>query len=374
MKTKKGESRKLTYLRLGVDRNSRKESQIKIQSVLCEQAGSYEFGKVVKLPFGTLFPSHLTPDSYLDMEIEGVGTKTLLAELSGDYSTIGIDGVAMAVNDVIRSGADPILVSDAVHIARSNPETLHSIISGVQKAAKISGCTLASGETGDVAELLHDRLKGESLPFDLFVSCLGIVKKADIIRGSISPGDRIIGLASSGVHSNGLTLARKVLLQQWGGKYDPEDSPDELGRPIVEELMEPTRIYVNEMRNLREIVKIKAALHVTGDGLSKFRRLLEWNSKIGNPGRGVRLKLSRKPAIFRLIIDTAKASGTRISISEMYKTFNMGYGFAIIVSPKDVPPALDSLNNLCPAEDIGYVTTDGKISVESGFTGKTIFL
>ncbi len=328
----------------------------------------------MRLPFGTLFPSPLTPDSYFDMEIEGVGTKTLLTELSGDYSTIGIDGVAMAVNDVIRSGADSILVSDAVHISKSNPETLHSIISGVQNAAKIAGCALASGETGDVAELLHDRIKGGSLPFDLFVSCLGIVKKADIIGGNISPGDRIIGLESSGVHSNGLTLARKVLLLEWGGKFDPYDSPDDLGRPLIEELMEPTRIYVKEMKSLREIAKIKAAVHVTGDGLSKFHRLLQWQSKVGKSGLGLRLRLSRKPAIFKLIIDTARASGTPISIPEMFRTFNMGYGFAIVISPKDVPRALDSLNNLCPAEDIGYVTTDGKISVESGFTEKAIFL
>jgi len=308
------------------------------------------------------------------MEIEGVGTKTLLAELSGDYTTIGIDGVAMAVNDVARSGSDPILISDAIHISKSNPQILHSILSGVRKGSKIAGCTLASGETGDVAEVLHDRIEGGSFPFDLFVSCLGIVKKADIIRGNISPGDRIIAMESSGVHSNGLTLARKVLLRQWGGRFDHRDTPADLGRSLIEELMVPTRIYVKEMKTLRETAKIEAAVHITGDGLSKFRRLLHWQSKIGKSSLGLKLKLSKKPAIFKLIMDTARASGKPISTTEMFRTFNMGYGFAIILSPKDAPPALDSLNNLCPAEDIGYVTTDGKISVESGFTEKAIFL
>jgi len=328
----------------------------------------------VKIPFGSLFPSPQSTGSYFDFEIEGVGTKTLLAEISRDYSTIGIDGVAMAVNDVIRSGSDPILISDAVHISKSNPQILHSILLGVQKGSKIAGCTLASGETGDVAELLHDRIEGGSIPFDLFVSCLGIVKNTNIIRGDISPGDRIIAMDSSGVHSNGLTLARKVLLRQWGGKFDTDDSPDDLGRSLIQELMEPTRIYAKEMKTLRETTNIAAAVHITGDGMSKFRRLLLWQSKNGKPGLGLKLKLSRKPAIFKLILDTARASGTPISITEMFRTFNMGYGFAIVLSPRDVSAALDSLNNLCPAEDIGYVTADGKISVESGYTEKTIFL
>lgn len=356
-----------------MDRKVRQRSQLPVQAVLKEEAKGYKFGKVLNLPSGNIFPLQGSTDTYFDLQIEGVGTKTLLAELSGRYDTIGIDGVAMAVNDILRSGADPVLVSDAIHIRKSDPKILTEILSGIRTGASLSGCTLASGETGDVSEILHSPFSERGLPFDLFVSCLGLVKCASIIRGKISSGDRIIGLESSGIHSNALTLARKILLKRWGGAYDPHDEPDDLGRPLIDELLEPTRIYAKSIRGLRNSdFEIKAALHVTGDGVAKFWRLLRWQRR--EPGLGARLKLSTMPPIFQLISDTAKEKGTPVSTVEMFRTFNMGVGFVVVVSAKDASRAVDSLNNECHAEVIGSVTGDGKISVESPFNEKPLLL
>ena len=362
----------LTYAQLGIDRNFRQKSQNGIQSILQAETRRYKSGKPIRLPFGNIFPTSKSGEDFFDFQIEGVGTKTLLAEVAGKYDTIGIDGVAMAVNDILRSGADPLLLSDGIHIRKSEQKVLDSLISGVQKGAEISNSVLASGETGDVCEILHDPLLEDNLPFDLFVSCLGLVQKDSIVRGRLSLGDQVIGLESSGIHSNGLTLARKTLLKKWGGLYDPYDIPEVLDRPLIEELLEPTRIYSRAIAGLRKDgIEIKAAIHVTGDGLGKFSRLLDYKT---NSRVGLRLKLSRKPAIFQLIIDSAKKLGTPVSTIEMFRTFNMGIGFGICVSKANLSGAIDSLNKECVGENIGFVTGDGKISVESPFTGKPISL
>lgn len=371
---KQRQADKLTYGKLGVNRNARERSRERIEAALAEEAQMYNFGEVLSLPFGNIFPISKPAEYYYDLQIEGVGTKTLLAELSGKYDTIGLDAVAMAVNDVFRSGADPILLSDAIHIHKSSPPIVNSILSGIRAGAQLTGCTVASGETGDVEEILHNPLSGKSMPFDLFVSCFGLVKHADVIRGKISLEDRVIGLDSSGIHSNGLTLARKVLLKMWGGSYDPYDEPSILGRPVIEELLEPTRIYARAMEVLKkqEDLEVKAAVHITGDGIAKFWRLLRWQEI--DSGLGLRLKISRKPAIFELIVETARRSRSPISVREMFKTFNMGVGFAIFVSAKDAARVVDCLNNECTAEIIGKVTSERRISIESAFSSKPVFL
>ncbi len=186
----------------------------------------------------------------------------------------------MAVNDVIRSGATPVLLSDALHIFRSDSQVVRSILQGVMRGAEVSDCVLASGETGDVADILHQPIGSSSTPFDLFVSALGIVKRDQIVFGEIRPGDVVIGLESSGIHSNGLSLARRLLISKWGGLYELDDSPPELAgkKPttVGEELLRPTRIYVRPFREAQRRSTIKAAIHITGDGYSKFRRILDF--------------------------------------------------------------------------------------------------
>ena len=169
--------KRLTYASTGVNRSSREKSRDDIASRLFRDSVRYPFGKPVRLPFGLVYPAKTPSGTYYDLQIEGVGTKTLLAELTGNYDTVGIDAVAMAVNDVISSGARPMLLSDAIHISKS--DKVGSLIRGVRAGAKTSGCILASGETGNVAELLHNEINKSSPPFDLMVSCLGIAKKSD---------------------------------------------------------------------------------------------------------------------------------------------------------------------------------------------------
>ncbi len=281
----------------------------------------------------------------------------------------------MAANDVIRSGARPILISDAIHISKSEPDRVQQLVSGVKEGAKAAGGLLVSGETGDVAEILHNEIEKKSPPFDLFVSCLGLASRNQIIAGDISPGDRVIGLRSSGIHSNGLTLARRVLLKQWGGRYEKWETPTGLEHPVLEELLIPTRIFVNDLKCIQEIAKVKAAVHITGDGFAKFKRLLEWKNGGKRPGLGFRFKLKERPSpIFDLIHKTSKFIGSPISLKEMYSTFNMGYGFAVIVSPADATIILDSLNMKTGAVDIGFVSKDGAISVDPPGAEKPILL
>jgi phosphoribosylformylglycinamidine cyclo-ligase len=328
------------------------------------------------LPFGLVYPAKAPSGTYYDLQIEGIGTKTLLAELTGNYDTIGIDAVAMAVNDVIRSGSHPTLLSDAIHIAKSDRK-VGSLIRGVRAGARTSGCILASGETGNVSELLHGELEKSSPPFDLIVSCLGVAKKSELIMGNISPGDSIIGLGSSGIHSNGLTLARKVLLKPWGGKFDPWFKPPMIRRSVVEELLEPTTIYAEAIDRAKQVSELKAAIHITGDGFAKFRRLLVWQRRFKQSQLKLGFKferLRRMPSVFRLIHETAKAQGTPISLPEMFRTFNMGYGFAVIVAKKDTERMLDSLNKHGRAEKIGQASEDGQISVSTQDSPKPLIL
>ena len=368
---------RLTYSKSGVNRTTREKSRARIAARILRDSHQYEFGAPIRLPFGLVYPSVTPGGTYYDLQIEGVGTKTLLAELTGKYDTIGIDAVGMAVNDVIRSGASPVLISDAIHIATSDRNKIGNLIMGVRMGARLSGCVLASGETGNVQELLHDEIKRTSPPFDLIVSCLGVANKPDLISGEITAGDSIIGLRSSGIHSNGLTLARKLLLKPWGGKFDPWYSPPFVGRPIVEELLEPTTIYVSAMRELRNSSGLKAAIHITGDGFAKFHRLLRWQRKFKQSNGRIGLKfegLRRMPAVFKLIYDTAKEYKSPIALAEMFRTFNMGYGFAVITAGKETDTILSMLNKHVRSEKIGTVSNSGQISVSSQDTQRSLML
>ncbi len=217
-----------TYDDAGVNRKQRVESKKQL-SILQETYKQSSFGSVLKLPYGNIFPAG--QDRYLDLVVEGVGTKVLIAELMKKYDTIGVDAVAMATNDVIRSGAKPLAIADNIHAQESNPDLVKDWLTGVAKGAIQSGCPVTGGEIGDVAEII----KGINLNagFDMVVASVGTVDKQNIITGeNIKPGDPIIGLASSGLHSNGITLARKILFKQWGGKFEATDVPEGLNREV----------------------------------------------------------------------------------------------------------------------------------------------
>jgi len=375
---KAGNPREVTYAGAGVDRKARERLRKKLSSSMTGLSRTYPYGSSMSLPFGLIFPQNDRAESFLDFQIEGVGSKTLIAELAKRYDTIGMDAVAMAVNDVIRSGAKPVLLSDALHIARSDARVVRSILRGVIKGASASGCVLASGETGDVSEILHQPLLSASPPFDLFVSTLGIVDKDQIVRGEIGPGDIVIGLESSGIHSNGLSLARRLLIKQWGGLYELDNSPPELRKEKIstvgEELLRPTRIYVKPFQEAHKRSPIKAAIHITGDGFAKFRRILEFQPKKRTKLAFEFDSLGEAPPVFSLIESAAKLTGRSLSMEEMFRTFNMGYGFAVIVSRDEEQEVLDSFNRYCSGKTIGRVTsTHSKIALKGATRdGKTI--
>ncbi len=350
--------RNLTYTDAGVNREQRHESKRHLKTL--EETFSYSnYGSVMCLPYGNIFP--VGQDVYLDLVIEGVGTKVLVAQLAGKYNTIGVDAVAMAVNDVIRSGAKPLAIADNIHAQASDPQLVKAWLEGVAEGAAESECPVTGGEIGDVAEVITGIAKGAG--FDMIVAAVGRVLKQDIITGkNIIPGDPIIGLRSSGLHSNGLSLARKILFSEWGGKYKPNVIPQGLDSEIALEVLEPTKIYVKPLLKAAQAVKIKAAVHITGDGYLKFNNLARFS-----PGIGFEFDNFKPQPIFALIQKTATELGYTVTDEEMFKTFNMGWGFAIIVGETDKEKAISALENAdAQPEQIGKVIEKQKIVIHRG--------
>jgi len=348
--------KKLTYAEAGVDRALRADSK-KALALLKHTYRFSRYGKVVRLPYGNIFP--LNRDLYLDLQIEGVGTKVLVAQLANKYDTIGIDGIALAVNDLIRSGAKPLAVADNIHAQVSDPRLVREWMKGIVKGAEEAECVVPSGEIGDVPEIIKSVVEGKG--FDMIFATIGEVKRKNIIFGNnIKPGDAVIGLRSSGVHSNGVSLARKVLFKQWGGQYDPFEVPNGFDREIVYEVLEPMKIYVKPLLNLAKAFQLKGAVHITGDAYLKFDRLMVFNK-----GIGFEFNNFKPQPIFKLIQDTAKQARRVISDEEMFKTFNMGWGFAIIVDNSIKDEAIDILKrNGAEAEQIGRVIDSEKIVIK----------
>ncbi|MBS7644666.1 phosphoribosylformylglycinamidine cyclo-ligase [Candidatus Bathyarchaeota archaeon] len=352
-----------TYADSGVDRDLRLKSKGALR-LLDPTLGFSRYGSIVQLPYGRLLPFR---DGWLDLVIEGVGTKVLLAQLAGKFDTIGVDGVAMAVNDVIRSGAKPLCLVNNIHIQRSDPILVSEILKGLAEGASEAGCPVVGGEIGDVAEIIRGVAKDKG--FDLVVACIGEVSETGIIRGNgIRPGDGIIGLRSSGIHSNGVTLARKVLLRRWGGVFDAFDTPEGLEKPIIYEMLEPTKIYVKPVLSLLKEFKVKAVVHITGDAYLKFEKLMALN-----PGVGFEFTNFKPQPIFNLIQEASRRSRGPISDSEMLRTFNMGWGLALVVDSELMDGCLDLLNREGgDAEAIGHVDDTGHIS--AFFKGRRLIL
>jgi len=354
----------ITYTDSGVDVKQRHESK-KALDMLHETYQFSRFGPVMHLPYSNIF--QLTEDKFLDLTIEGVGTKVLLAQLAGRYDTIGVDAVAMAVNDVIRSGATPLAISDNIHAQASNPDLVRQWLQGVVEGAVQSDCPVVSGEIGDVAEIINGIVNGAG--FDMVVASVGQVSKDKIITGhGIQSGDPIIGLPSSGLHSNGITLVRKVLFKQWGGRYDPQDVPEGFEESVVSLALEPTCIYVKPFLKLTEHVKVKGAVHITGDAYLKFNNLARFSR-----GIGFEFTNFKPQPVFGLLQKTASELGYVLSDEEMFKTFNMGWGFGVIVAKQDQDAAIDALEKAGGhPEVIGKVTDAPHVTVQ--YQGKKMVL
>lgn len=260
---------------------------------------------------------------------DGCGTKVKLAFVMDKHDTIGIDAVAMCVNDIACSGGEPLFFLDYIACGKNYPEKIASIVSGVAEGCLQSECALVGGETAE-----HPGLMPED-DYDLAGFAVGVVDKKDIIDSStIKAGDTLIGIASSGVHSNGFSLVRKVFEMT---KESLDAYYDELGKTLGEALIEPTRIYVKALKNVKNAgVRIKGCSHITGGGFfENVPRMLPENV------RAVIKKDSYPvPALFDLI-----QKNGNIEEHMMYNTFNMGLGMVIAVNPKDVDATMKAIED-----------------------------
>lgn len=271
---------------------------------------------------------------------DGVGTKIMLAFLADKHDTIGIDAVAMCVNDVVVQGAEPLFFLDYLACGQNNPSRIEAIVSGVAEGCRQAGCALIGGETAEMPGLYKPD------EYDLAGFAVGACEKEELIDGrSIEAGDVLLGLASSGLHSNGFSLVRKILLEE--AKIDLHAYSSDLGCTWAEELLHPTKIYVQQLLPLIKAGKIKGLAHITGGGfVENIPRMLP-------DGLGARLNLgSWEPqTIFSLL-----ASMGKIPEVEMYNIFNMGIGMVLAVSPSEVEAVLEHFRGLDEAvHQIGQV-------------------
>lgn len=258
---------------------------------------------------------------------DGCGTKVQLAYIMDKHDTIGIDCVAMCVNDIACSGGEPLFFLDYIACGKNYPEKIATIVSGVAEGCKQSGTALVGGETAE-----HPGLMPVD-EYDLAGFAVGVVDKKDLITGeNIKPGDKLIGIASSGVHSNGFSLVRKVfeMTEESLNTYY-----DELGKTLGEALLAPTRIYVKALKKVKEAgVTIKGCSHITGGGFyENIPRMLPDGVKAV-----VKKDSYEVPAIFKLLAKTGD-----IEEEMMYNTYNMGIGMVLAIDPADVDKTMEAL-------------------------------
>ena len=301
----------ITYRDVGVDRDRMHRGHKSIGEIISVTHKTLAIGKVAS-GFGHYAGLVKLGHETIALHADGVGTKVIVAQMMNRFSTIGIDCIAMNVNDVICVGAQPVAFIDYIALRHANESLLSEIVQGLVKGAQQSKMAIVGGETA----ILHDIITGEGEnAFDLAGMVMGVVLDKPILGRMIKPGDIILGVESSGLHSNGYTLARKVLLS----KYSVDDHADHLAQTVGEELLKPTRIYVSPVI---EILKKKIRLHglanITGGGFTKLPRL---NLRV----RYVFDNLPKPLGIFKQI----QADGN-IDNKEMYRTFNMGVGFCLV--------------------------------------------
>jgi phosphoribosylformylglycinamidine cyclo-ligase len=258
---------------------------------------------------------------------DGVGTKLKIAIMADRHDTVGLDLVAMGVNDLLVHGAEPLFFLDYLAVHRVDPDQIETIVAGIAEGCRQAGCALVGGETAEMGALYAP---GD---YDLAGFAVGVAEQSLIITGDdVAVGDRVLGLASSGLHSNGYTLAREAIFGRMGLKLN--DPIPGVGRPVVDELLEPTRIYVRPVLSLLREVTVKAMAHVTGGGITEnLPRVLP-------AGRRARLTSSTWPVppVFAAIQRAAS-----VDDAEMRRTFNMGLGFLLVVAADDVAAATQRL-------------------------------
>jgi phosphoribosylformylglycinamidine cyclo-ligase len=325
-----------TYRNAGVDID---KAEAFIQKIRPLVKSTYRTGVLAEIGgFGGLF--HLDAQKYRDPVLvsatDGVGTKIKIAILMDRHDTIGIDLVAMCVNDIIVHGATPLFFLDYLAMGQLNPETATQIIEGITHGCRQARCSLIGGETAEMPGIY------QAGDYDLAGFVVGVVERDQIIDGSdIGVGNRLIGIAASGLHANGYSLVRKVLLERHG--YSVNDTIPELGGPLGAELLKPTRIYVETVLNLRRDFPLRGISHITGGGLTdNLPRVLPKTCQAV-----IRLNSWPVPPIF----DFLKEKG-HIPPEEMLRTFNNGIGLVLVVDQDLVGEVLLRLTGL---NEHGYV-------------------
>jgi len=321
--------RKLTYKSAGVDIDKGDEFVEEIKSLA---RATFRRGVISDIgSFGSFFSLDITnmKEPVLISSTDGVGTKLKIAFMMDKHDTVGIDLVAMNVNDIITHGAEPLFFLDYFATSKLDIRIGKEVLKGIVEGCKLAGCALIGGETAEMPSFYK---KGE---YDLAGFVVGVVDRARLIDGStISVGDKIIGIYSSGLHSNGYSLVRKLFFEILGMK--PETYLDELGRTLGEELLTPTRIYAKAVLGVIKNFNIKGIVHITGGGFTgNIPRVLPVRC------RAVIYRGSWEiPGIFNIIKERGK-----ISEEEMFRTFNNGIGLILIVKPEEVEGVMQMLEN-----------------------------
>jgi len=298
----------------------------------------------VQLPIGYFANVIDIGGTGLAITTDGVGSKAMIADMMRKYDTIGIDCIAMNVNDLLCVGARPVSLVDYIAVEKADAAMLDAIAVGLAEGARQSNISITGGEISQ----LRDVVRG----FDLVGTAVGTVALDRILIGrDIKPGDRVIGIASSGIHSNGMTLTRRVFFEQAGAKIDTYF--DELACTIGEELLHPTLIYVPEVVEiLDEVPSVKALIHITGDGLLNLPRV---HAEIG-------FVIDDLPPPLPLFGLIEKLGG--VSRAEMFEVYNMGIGFCVVVAESDADTTLAILaRHGRAASVIGHAVVDPTKSV-----------
>ena len=317
----------LTYSQAGVDIEAGKRA---VELIREEVASTFRPEVLSELGgFGALFSARLEGygDPVLVSSVDGVGTKVKVAQMLDRHDTIGVDLVAMCVDDIVTCGAEPLFLLDYLSMGKVDPRKVKDIVSGIARGCRRAGCALVGGETAEHPGVLEED------EYDLAGFVVGVVERDGIIDGSrIVPGDVILGLGSSGLHANGYSLVRKVFFEL--NDFDPYDRLKGLSGSLGEELLTPTEIYAPGILRLMGEVEVKGVAHITGGGLiENVPRVLP-----RNVDAVIDTTTWHPPNIFKIV----QGMGG-IEQVEMFKTFNMGIGMAVIVDLSDLRQAIHIL-------------------------------
>ena len=317
------------YLESGVNLESGYESIRRIMKHISKTSNLGTMGNIGG--FGGMFDlsKYNIKEPVLVSGTDGVGTKLLIAQAANKHNTIGIDLVAMCVNDIITVGAKPLYFLDYIAIGKNNPDLIEEIIEGISEGCQIAGTALIGGETAEMPDMYKDN------HYDLAGYTTGVVERSKILDPTaIKPGCKLIGLPSSGIHSNGYSLVRKVFFKD--NNYQLDSYIEELNSTLANELLQPTRIYVKGVLKLFESINVHSVCHITGGGfIENIPRALPENL-----GVNIYKDSFTQQPIFKLIQKLGK-----IKEQEMYNIFNMGIGMILIIEETDVEATLNILSS-----------------------------